>query len=162
MLSVFQARAEAFEVTSGVSLGGIQIGTEPQLAASPFLGLAWRTEGGFLLQVHHMLSITIGRRVGVYDRTALDLGYAWKTGSVTIGPSLSLYSVMACGVRACDRVNGIAPGGHAQTVWYFAGRLGAAVSASVDWAVGESRFVSDGPVVMATVGPILRFEVGSQ
>lgn len=79
------APAEAFELSGGVSVGGILIGTEPKLAVSPFAGVLWRTPSGFLLEAHNMFSIVPGPRVGVYDRTAASFGYAWGTGNFSIG-----------------------------------------------------------------------------
>lgn len=35
--------ADAFELSGGVSFGGLQIGAEPMSAVSPFVGLLWRT-----------------------------------------------------------------------------------------------------------------------
>jgi len=155
-------QAEAFELSGGVSVGGIKVGIYPNLAVSPFVGLLWRTESGFLLEAHNMFSIVPGPKVGVYDRTAAALGYAWKTGNFSLGPSLSVYSMLACDIVNCDRVLGAAPGVHAQTSWYFSGPLGASVSANVDWAGGSSRILPGGLVVMVTAGPVLRFQVDSK
>lgn len=147
-------------------MGGILVGTEPKLAVSPFVGLFWRTESGLLFEAHNMVSIIVGPRVGVYDRTAASIGYAWRTGNFSLGPSLSIYSMHVCntvsGRLFCDRAVGVAPGGHAQTNWYFAGPLGVAVSANVDWAGGSSRVLPGSPVVMVTAGPVLRLQVESR
>jgi hypothetical protein len=158
-LAFVPAPAEALELNGGVSVGGIQVGTDPSLAVSPFIGLLWRTGRGFLVEVHHMFSIVPGARLGIYDRTAAALGYPWKTGNVSLGPSLSIYSMPVCGVVDCGRVVGIAPGGHAQADWYFSGPLGVSVSANVDWAGGDSRILPGGLVVMVTAGPTLRLNV---
>jgi hypothetical protein len=45
---------------------------------SPFAGWLWRSEGDLRLEVHNMLSIVPGAGIGVYDRTAVTLGYATK------------------------------------------------------------------------------------
>ncbi|WP_437523335.1 hypothetical protein WME79_33895 [Sorangium sp. So ce726] len=123
-LVVVPAPAQALEFHGGVSVGGIQIGTEPRLAVSPFAGWLWRSEGDFRLEVHNMFSIVPGAGIGVYDRTAVTLGYATKTTTVSLGPSLAIYSMSVCGAVICDRVVGVAPGGRAQSDWYFAGPLG--------------------------------------
>jgi hypothetical protein len=157
ILIIVPASAEAFEFSGGVSVGGLQVGTEPKLAVSPFVGLLWRKESDFRFEVHNMFSIVPGSPVGIYDRTAVTLGYASKTGNVSFGPSLSIYWISACGIVICHQVMGAAPGGHAQTDWYFAGRLGASVSANLDWAGGSSRVLPGGLVVMVTAGPIWRF-----
>ncbi|WP_437951408.1 hypothetical protein WME98_11630 [Sorangium sp. So ce296] len=69
-LALDSAPAQALEFSGGVSVGGIQVGTEPRLAVSPFAGWLWRSEGDFRLEAHNMLSIIPGAGVGVYDRTA--------------------------------------------------------------------------------------------
>ena len=154
--------ANALELSGGVSLAGIQIGIRPHFAASPFVGVLWRSEGGFLFEAHHMLSIVPGPKVGVHDRTAVNLGYAWKSGKLSLGPSLSVLSLPVCAKSICDRVEGVAPGGHVQIDWYLLGPLGVSVSGNADWLVGGSRVVSEGPVVMFTAGPVLRMEVQSK
>ncbi|WP_437722365.1 hypothetical protein [Sorangium sp. So ce861] len=161
-LAVVPAPAQALEFSGGVSVGGIQVGIEPRLAVSPFAGWLWRSEGDFRLEVHNMLSIVPGAGVGVYDRTAVTLGYATKTTTVSLGPSLAIYSMPVCGSVICDRVVGVAPGGRAQSDWYFAGPLGLSTSVHADWAGGSSRVLPGSLVVMATTGPIWRFEVESR
>jgi hypothetical protein len=155
-------RAEAFELSGGVSVGGIQVGTEPRLAVSGFAGLHWRIEGSFLLKGHTMFSILPGPRVGFYDRTAAALGYAWETVNVGLGPSLSVYSMPVCGVVICNHVVGVAPGGHAEAEWFFSDPLGVSVSANVDWAGGGSRVLPGGLVMMVTAGPVLRLQARSK
>ncbi|WP_437593125.1 hypothetical protein [Sorangium sp. So ce1000] len=91
------APALALEFSGGVSVGGIQVGTEPKLAVSPFVGWLWRRTGDFRIEVHNVLSIVPGAGVGVYDRTAVTLGYTTKTGNVSLGPSLSVYMLRVCG-----------------------------------------------------------------
>jgi hypothetical protein len=154
--------ADALELSGGVSLAGIQIGIRPSFAASPFVGVLWRSEGGFLFEAHHMLSIVPGPNVGVYDRTAVGLGHAWNSAKLSLGPSISVLSMPVCAEVICDRVEGVLPGGHVQIDWYLLGPLGVSVSANVDWLVGGSRVVSEGPVVMLTAGPVLRLEVQSK
>lgn len=156
-LVVVASPAQAFELSGGVSVGGIQVGTEPRLAVSPFVGWLWRRAKDFRVELHNMLSILPGARIGVYDRTAVTLGYATETGNVSLGPSLSLYSMPVCGVVICDRVMGLAPGARAQSDWFFAGRLGASVSTNVDWAGGSSVVLPGSWIVMVTAGPVWRF-----
>ena len=155
---VVPATADALEVSFGVSVGGIQVGTEPRLAVSPFAGLLWHTEGGFLFEVHNMCSLLADSRVGIHERTSATVGYAWHTGDVSIGPSLSFYSMFACDPMACRRVEGAAPGGHAQVDWYFARFLGVSLSTNVAWYGGSSSVLPDNPAVMVTAGPIVRLE----
>jgi hypothetical protein len=112
------AAASAFQFSGGVSIGGIQVGADPTLAVSPFIGLRWRNERGFLLELHNMFSILPASRVGVHDRTSATLGYAWQTGSFSLGPSLSFYSMLACGALICRRVEGAAPGGFGESMRY--------------------------------------------
>lgn len=154
-------RADAFELSGGVSVGGIQIGADPLLAVSPFVGLLWRTEAGFFFEAHHMFSIVLGPRPGFYDRTAANIGYAWKQGKVGLGPSLSVLSVPVCANRICDRIEGLAPGGHVQLDWFFLGPFGVSVSGNLDWIVKGSRIVAEGPAGMITAGPVVRLGAGS-
>ncbi|WP_437482799.1 hypothetical protein WME75_41570 [Sorangium sp. So ce1014] len=102
-LVLVAASAQALEFSGGVSVGGIQVGTEPKLAVSPFSGWLWRKERDFRIEVHNMLSIIPGAREGVHDRTAVTVGYVAKTGNVSLDPSLSLYSMQVCGAVICDR-----------------------------------------------------------
>ncbi len=156
-LVVAPARGQALEFSGGVSVGGIQLGTDPKLALSPFAGLLWRHERDLLLEVHNMFSILPGARLGAYDRTAVTLVYAWKTGKVSLGPSLSAYWMPVCGATICNRVLGVAPGGHAQADWYFSEPFGASVSANLDWAGGGSRVLHGDLMAMVTAGPVWRF-----
>ncbi|XXT17023.1 hypothetical protein WME94_43025 [Sorangium sp. So ce429] len=156
-LVVVPAPARALEFSSGVSVGGIQIGADARLAVSPFAGLLWRRHSDFLLEVHNMFSILPGERVGAHDRTAVTLVYAWKKGKFGLGPSLSIYLMPVCGIVICSQVAGIAPGGHAQVDWYFSEPLGASVSANLDWVGGSSRVLRGNLMAMVSVGPVWRF-----
>lgn len=157
-LLVLPTKAEAVEITGGVGVGGILIGTEPSLAVSPFVGLRWSMGRQVAVEAHNMFSVLPGSRVGIHDRTSVTLGYGWKTGHVSVGPSISLYSLLACGPAICRRVEGAAPGGHAQTDWYFAGPLGVSVSANVAWYGGNSVVLPGNVAAMVTAGPTLRVE----
>lgn len=152
------ATAESFELNGGVSVGGIQVGSDPRLAVSPFVGVLWRTEAGFLFEIHNMFSFLPWKSLGVHDRTSATLGYGWRTGNLSLGPSLSFYSMLACNAEICPRVEGAAPGGHAQADWYFVGPLGVSLSANVAWYGGSSRVLPGSAAVMVTAGPILRLE----
>ncbi|WP_437923971.1 hypothetical protein WMF37_33690 [Sorangium sp. So ce291] len=161
-LIVVPGSANAFEFSGGVGVGGIQIGADPKLAVSPFAGLLWRREKDFLLEVHNMFSILPGQRVGAHHRTAVALVYAWKTGKVSLGPSISVYWLPVCGITICSRVVGVAPGVHAQADWYFSEAFGASVSANLDWTGGRSRVLQDSLVAMVTAGPVWKYEGGSK
>jgi hypothetical protein len=153
--------AGAFELSGGVSLGGFQAGTVPQLAVSPQLGISWRRESGFLFVVHDLFNILapINKAgLGVYNKTSVTIGYAWETVNVSAGPSISIYSMPACGVTLlCGRVEGVALGGHAQADVYFAGPVGVSVSANVDWIGGRSLVIQDSVAAMVVAGPVLRW-----
>jgi hypothetical protein len=152
--------ARAFEVSAGISVGGILAGTVPHLALSPHVGLSWRTESGVLLGIHDLLGVIFpaGKGgVGVYNQTSGAVGYAWANASFSVGPSLSIYSMPACRDRLCSRVIGIAPGGHAQAALYFVGPLGVSVWANLDWIGGQSRVLPGGVAAMAVAGPVLRW-----
>lgn len=153
--------ARAVELSGGVSLGGFQAGTLPRLAVTPHLGIAWRRESGFLFVAHDLFSILAPVNkagMGVYNKTAITIGYAWEKINVSVGPSLSIYSMPACGVTfLCGRVVGVAPGGNAQADMYFTGPLGVSVSANVDWIGGRSHVLPGGVAAMIVAGPVLRW-----
>ena len=154
--------AAAFELSGGVSLGGFQVGsTLPRLAVTPHVGLSWRRESGFLFVAHDLFSILTPVNkagLGVFNKASITIGYGWEEGQVSAGPSLSIYSVPACGVTLlCGRVVGVAPGGHAQADVYAAGPLGVSVSANVDWIGGRSRVLPGGLAAMIVAGPVLRW-----
>lgn len=158
-------RAEAFEVSGGVSLGGVLAGSKPRFAVSPHAGITWRMESGFLIAVHEMLSILPAadeHGIGVYNRTSVMLGYATGIAHLSAGPSLSVYSMTACSAASlCGRVVGLSPGGYVQANLYFAGPLGVSVSAGVDWLGGSSLVLPGGVAAMVIAGPVLRWTGGN-
>jgi hypothetical protein len=152
--------AWAFEVSGGVSLGGILAGTVPHFAVSPHAGLAWRIQSDVLFAVHDLCGILLPINktgAGVYNQTSVAVGYVWEKGNFSAGPSLSLYSMPACGIRLCGRVAGVAPGAYARTNVYVAGPLGVSVSANVDWVGGRSLVLPGGVAAMVVAGPVLRW-----
>jgi hypothetical protein len=152
--------ASALEISSGISLGGILAGRAPRLAVTPQGGIAWTTTSGFLFAVHEMISILPplnNTGFGVYEQTAVVVGYAAETRNFSIGPSLSIYSMPACGATLCGRVVGLAPGGHAQVNVYLYERLGVSVSTTLDWVGGRSLVLPGGLAVMVVAGPVLRW-----
>ncbi len=160
LLVVVPMPAGAYELSGGVSMGGILAGTVPRLAVSPHAGLSWRMESGFLFAVHDLFSILLAINkdgVGVYNQTAAAIGYAWDNGNLSASPSLSIYSMPACGVDLCGRVVGLSPGGRAQANVYFAGPWGVSVSANLDWIGGKSLVLPGGVAVMVVAGPVFRW-----
>jgi hypothetical protein len=164
LVLVMPTSAGAVEFSGGVSMGGFQAGgILPRLAVTPHVGISWRKENGFLFAVHDLFSILAPVNkagLGVYNKTSVTTGYAWKEANVSAGPSLSVYSMPACGVTLlCGRVVGVAPGGHAQADVYFAGPLGVSVSADVDWIGGRSLVLPGGVAAMVVAGPVFRWRV---
>lgn len=152
--------AAAVELTSGVSFGGIQVGTVPRFAVSPNIGLMWRKDGGFTFAIHDLFNIIPPRGkagAGVYNHTSTAIGFAWQDGDLSAGPSLSTYSMVACGAKLCGRVAGLAPGGHAQVNLFFYGALGVSASVDVDWLGGSSLVLPGGVAAMVVAGPVIRF-----
>ncbi|MEO7327975.1 MAG: hypothetical protein ABI193_05320 [Minicystis sp.] len=159
-LGAAPASARALELAVGVSVGGILAGTALRPAVSPHAGISWRTEGGFLFSVHELLSILppINKDgAGVYSYTSCALGYASDDWSVDVGPSLSIYSMSACGVAFCGRIAGISPGGYAQATVYLTGPIGVALSANLGWVGGESIVLHRGLAAMVVAGPVVRW-----
>lgn len=152
--------AGAAELSAGIRLGRLAAGTVPHLTISPHASMSWRRESGFLLALHDMCSIVPpihNDGAGVYNQTSVSIGYASEKGNFTVGPTLSAYFIPACGVTLCGRVAGVAPGGHAQTDYYFAGPLGASLSGNVDWVGGKSLVLPGGMAVMVVAGLVLRW-----
>lgn len=160
LLVAFARPAEAFELSGGVSLGGILVGTEPRFAVSPHIATSWHMRSGFLAAVDELCSILPGTNnlgVGVYNHISGSIGYVSEDREYSVGPSISFYSMPACGLTLCGRVAGVAPGAHVQTSIYFAGPLGVSVSANVDWVGGKSLVLPGGIAAMVVVGPVFRW-----
>jgi hypothetical protein len=160
LLVVKPVQAHAFEVNVGVSVGGILAGVVPRLALSPHVGLSLPLESGFLLEVHELCSVLpIGGKlgIGVFNQTSAAIGYASKTSAFSIGPSLSIYAMPACGAELCGRVVGLSPGGHAQASLYFAGPVGVSIHADAAWVGGTSLVLPGGLAVMVVAGPVIRW-----
>lgn len=153
--------AQALEFSGGVSVGGMLIGPDPRLAVSPHAAVSWQFGSASLSVDDHLNLLPAVNRlgVGVYNQTSASIGYAWKAGKLSIGPSLAIYSMPACSaaLALCGRVLGVGPGGHAQIDVYFAGPLGVSVSANLDWIGGVSLLLPGSVAVMAVAGPILRW-----
>ncbi|KYF94835.1 hypothetical protein BE20_05465 [Sorangium cellulosum] len=147
-LLVVPARLEAYELSAGVSLGW------------PHAGIAWPIQRDVLFTVHDLCTIlppTQQGGPGVYNQTSVDIGYAWKDGNVSAGPSVAFYVMPACGVTLCGLVGGFAVGGHAQTNAYVAGPLGVSVSVNVDWVGGGSLVLPGYVSVVVVAGPVIRW-----
>ncbi|HTE19598.1 MAG TPA: hypothetical protein VK689_14615 [Armatimonadota bacterium] len=161
LILIMPISAGAFELTGGVSGGVLQAGAVPRVAVTPHAGISWRRDSGLLFAANDLFNILapINKAgLGVYNKTSITVGYAWKDSNVRVGPSLSIYSMPACGATfLCGRVVGVAPGGHAQAEVYFAGPLGVSVSADVDWIGGNSAVLPSGVAAMVVAGPVLRW-----
>lgn len=151
--------AAAVEPSFGVSVGGLLIGTVPHLSVSPHGSLAWRWESGFQVAVHEMCNVLIPRGAGpgVYNQTSGAIGYASDKYKLSLGPSLSLYVIPACGVAFCGRVLGLAAGARAQVDVYFTQVFGLSTSASVDWVGGRSLVLPGSAALTLLSGPALRW-----
>jgi hypothetical protein len=152
--------AEAFELSVGVSAGGILAGVVPRFTVSPHAALSWRFEGGFLFSVQEMLGILPPQSndgLGFFNQTSVAIGYATDNSNFSAGPSLSVYSMPACGDMYCGRVVGLSPGGHAEASVYITGPLGLSVSANVDWVGGRSLVLPSGVALMVVAGPVIRW-----
>ena len=152
--------ARALELSGGVSVGGVLIGPDPRLAVTPHASILWGLANGFTFSVHDHLNILpavdkLG--IGVYNQTSATFGYAWTSGNLSVGPSLSIYAMPACADGWCGRVVGVGPGGHAQMNVYFAGPLGVSVSANLGWLGGVSLVLPGSMAAMVIAGPVFRW-----
>jgi hypothetical protein len=159
---VFLARpAGAVEIRGGVSVGGFQAGTASRLAVSPHAGLSWRRESGLLFAAHDLFSVLpVARRggVGIYNQTSLAIGYASKEVDFSVGPTLAIYSMTACGVAVCGRVAGLGPGGQAQLNLFLYGQVGLSANGYVNWLGGRSQALPGGVAAMVVAGPVIRWD----
>jgi hypothetical protein len=133
-------------------------GVNPRLAISPHARIAWNLDSEFTFSAGNMLSFIPPFRGpgGVYDATSASVGYTTKNANFILGPSLTIYSIPACGARVCGPVIGIAPGGRAQVDYYLTEPLGVSVTASIDWIGGSSLVLPGGIATMVVAGPIFR------
>ncbi|MGK3997937.1 hypothetical protein [Sorangium sp. So ce1024] len=162
LLGVVPTQADASELSAGISFGAIQAGTVTYLAVSPHTGISWRTNGNIVLSARDLLSIVPPIQTGgagVYNSAIAAVGYGWKDGDISVGPSVAVYFMPACGSTLCGRVAGMAVGAHAQTNAYVAGPLGVSVSANVDWVGGSSLVLPGHVSVLVVVGPVLRWSM---
>ncbi len=160
LLVAVPGEAKAVELSGGAGLGGILAGVVPRFAVSPYVSVSFPMESGLLLGVHSVCNILpVGGKLGmgISSQTSGAIGYAWKTGALSVGPSLSIYSMPACGAELCGRVVGLSPGGHAQASLYFAGPLGISIHADAAWVGGSSLVLPGGLAVMVVAGPVLRW-----
>src|SRR5262249_18501310 len=151
---------EAFELSVGMGVGGILAGTSPHIAVSPHAGMSWLIRDGFLVAAHDVCSImpaTSALGVGAYNQTIAAVGYASGERDFSVGPSLSVYSMPACGARLCGRVAGLSPGGHVQVNVYLIGPWGISVNGNIDWVGGRSLVLPGGVAAMVVVGPVVRW-----
>ncbi|WP_437929047.1 hypothetical protein WMF37_07165 [Sorangium sp. So ce291] len=143
LLSVVPTQADASELSAGIGFGGLQAGTVTHLAVSPHAGISWRINGNILLGVHDLLSVVPPIQIGgagVYNSTIAALGYGWKNGDLSAGPSVAIYFMPACGSTLCGHVAGMAAGAHTQINAYIAGPLGVSVSATSIGSAGAALF----------------------
>lgn len=152
----------AFELSGGVSLGVVAAGTEPHFAITPHVGILWHKEiPGLLFALHNLFNIlppTNALGAGVYNHSAVTLGYTSDKANIALGPSVSIYSIPACGISLCGRVVGLAPGGQAHANVYLAEPLGLSFSAHIDWIGGSSLVLPGGLAAMFIAGPVLRWK----
>jgi hypothetical protein len=106
--AVVTAPAGAYELSGGVGAGGVLAGTVPRFAVAPHAGVSWRLDGGFHLAIGDLCDVLPAARglgVGVYNQAYGAIGYAGEKADFSIGPSLSAYSLPACGatLRASEQ-----------------------------------------------------------
>lgn len=162
VLNIVPTRADASELSAGISLGGIRAGTTTRLAVGPHAGISWRIKSNITFKVHELFSVMPPIQIGgagVHNSTAVALGYGWKSGDFSAGPSFAMYFMPACGSALCGHVAGLAAGAHAQTNVYLAGALGVSVTANVDWVGGSSLVLPGYLSALVVAGPVLRWSI---
>ena len=152
--------ARAAEGNLGVSVGGLVLGTSPRLAVSPHGSAAFLVGNSFRAAVHDMFSILPAidpHGVGVYNHLSATAGLVWRSGNLNFGPSFAVFSMPACGITLCARLNGVAPGGTVHGSWYFAEPFGVSARLNVDWITGFGNVLPPGVVAVIVVGPVFRW-----
>lgn len=151
--------ARAVEADLGVSVGGMLAGTVPRLAISPHGGVAVRVGDHFRVGARDMLSILPAfdaHGAGFYNQLSPTIEFTWQDGNVSLGPSLGIFSMPACGNIRCTRLNGVAPGGTAEASVYFAGPFGVSARVNVDWINGLGSVLPGSVAVVIVAGPVFR------
>lgn len=154
--------ASALDLSGGVSVGGMLAGVEPRLAVTPHVAVSWRADSGFLFVVRDMFSVlpAVNRHgVGIHNQLSAALGYGWETGSFSLGPAVSFYSMPACNPAFCGRIVGASGGGHAHVSLYLVGPLGVSASASVEWIGGNNGVLRDDVSATFLAGPVGRWDL---
>ncbi len=152
--------AAAFAWAGGVSAGGMLAGTTPVFAVSPHLQLAWRFDSGFSVALFDMVNLfppLRGSTLGIYNTSAIVVGFAWSWLDVSAGPAFSQFSMPSCRRGYCGHSSGLAPGIHGQVNIYPSDSFGVAVSGNVDWLTGRSLTLPDGVAALIVVGPVVRW-----
>jgi hypothetical protein len=159
VLYLVPLRAEAMEVDFGASVGGMMAGGLPRFALSPYGAVSWPQGDHFVFVIHDMLSLllTAGNHgPGGYDHLTVAGGVAWGDGKIIVGPSLSIFSMPACGPQWCARVGGFGAGANARADLFFWGPVGLSLSGNVDVPIQSNSVLPGGPVVTGLLGAVYR------
>lgn len=162
------ARADV-TVRAAIGVGGVQILNTQRLAIAPSLALDWRSGPDSVITLgareeFAFLPPALGRgdtHVSMHSRTAAMVGLAWPRFTLSVGPTLAIYSMSACSPDLCVWTSGAALGGEAQATVYttewLGGILGIQASGYVGWYDADSRVLTHTVVGMATMGTVFRF-----
>lgn len=152
--------AAAYEVGFGVSAGGLAVGSVPRFSVAPNVSFALQGGSGLRLAAHEMFGILPHPRgAGIFSQTALEVGWSWEKLDASFGPSAAIYTMPVCTPNFCRRVEGIAPGIHAQLNMIVAGPLGLSVWAALDFHLGDSAILSRQLTGTLLAGPIVRWRL---
>lgn len=142
----------------GASVGGVLAGSVPRFAASPYATLSWPLAGSFTLGVNEMASLLLAannRGPGFYNHLSGFVAVGWKDGKILAGPSLTLFSMPACGPAWCGRLTGFGAGGTLR-VDLFERPLGVSLGCNVDVPIKSTDLLPAGPAVMFFAGGVFR------
>lgn len=162
------ARADV-TVRAAFGVGGVRVLNRQRLALSPSLALDWRSsaDSPITLGVREEFAFMpsamgVGdKSVSLHSRTAGMIGLAWPRFSISLGPTLAIYSMSVCSPTLCAWTSGAAPGVDAQATLYttewLGGIVGIQASGYVGWYDNNSVVLTRAVIGIATIGTVIRF-----
>jgi hypothetical protein len=142
----------------GASVGGVLAGSAPRFAVSPYATLSWPLGGSFAFGVNEMASLLLAPNnhgPGFYNHLSGFAAITWKDGKILAGPSLTIFSMPACGPEWCANLSGFGAGGTLR-LDLFQKPVGLSLGGNVDAPLKSTDLLPAGPAVMFFAGGVFR------